>query len=77
MILESTIICSSSYPTLYDYQNKTLYEARNELLWVSQMRTPLFDKNIEANNFQVWLEITTGAIEFQDLTLNVAKQMKV
>jgi hypothetical protein len=77
MILESTVTYSSSYPTLYDYQDKTLYEARNELLWVSQMRTPLFDKNIEANNFQIWLEITTGAIEFQDITLNIAKQMKI
>ncbi len=76
-ILESSFTISSSFPRLYDWRTTTLYDLRSTLLWSDASQKHIIDKSPEVNNFQVWFEVTSGAIEFQEITADIAKTTKI
>ncbi len=71
------ITISLSYIRCYDYANTYCYDLRRTKAWASQMQSSIKDLNIETDNLQIWLEITSGAIEFHDLSFIVAKTNKL
>lgn len=75
--LSETVTISLSYIRAYDYANTLSYDLRRTKAWASQMQSSLKDLNCEADNFQVWLEITSGALEFHNISLNGAKTNKL
>ena len=75
--LNETLTVSLSYVRAYTYQNTLSYDLRSTKAWASQMQSSLKDLNVEADNFQIWLEINSGAIEFHDLSFIVSKTNKL
>jgi hypothetical protein len=75
--LSEVLTISLSYPRAYSYIATLGYDARTTKAWASQMQSSLKDFNLEADNFQIALEVNSGALEFHDLSFIVSKTNKL
>jgi len=72
-----SITYTSSYPTLYEYRDTTLYSKRDEFLYVSQMRsTEIPYDSPGVDNIQMQLEVSSGAIEIRKIDSELARGRK-
>jgi hypothetical protein len=72
-VLNETLTISLSYLRAYSYASTRGYDVRTTKSWASQMQSSLEDNNMEADNFQFWIEINSGAFEFHDLSFIVSQ----
>lgn len=75
--LNEALTISLSYPRAYSYASTIAYDARTIKAWASQMQSSIKDYNTECDNFQIWVEINSGAIEFHDVSFVLAKTSKL